>query len=93
MLMTVLEAHVSQEKRTILEKAYKTAIENVEPGIIQTFLLNGAADSNLWRIITLWRSRKDLDEMRKLGTPKGILIFREAGAEPKLTVFDVVAHA
>ena len=82
MVMTVLEAHVAPEKGAALEGAFNQAIKELEPGIVQTFLLHGSADPTLWRIATLWRSRQALSEMRASGvTPRGVLIFREAGAE------------
>jgi hypothetical protein len=43
----------------------------------------------VWRIETLWESRQALDAMRGTGTPRGVQIFRAAGAEPSLTVLDV----
>jgi hypothetical protein len=51
----------------------------------------GARDPDLMlRIETLWESREALSAMRGTGTPRGVLIFREAGAEPVLSVFDLV---
>jgi hypothetical protein len=48
-----------------------------------------AADSTRWRIETLWTSREVLTAMRQVGTPAGVLMFRAAGAEPTLSVYDV----
>ncbi|MBI4303504.1 MAG: hypothetical protein HY665_04110 [Chloroflexi bacterium] len=93
MLLTVLEATVTQESWPKLEKAYKEQIQHLEAGISQTFLLHDTRDTSVWRIATIWKSREALDEMRKLGTPKGVIMFREAGAEPKLNIFDIVAQA
>ena len=42
-------------------------------------------------VTVLASSRAALDAMRQTGTPAGVLMFRAAGAEPTLTVFDVVA--
>src|SRR5689334_9520968 len=94
MVITILEAHVAPEKWGALEQAYQTAIANLELGIKQTFLLHSATDSTLWRIATVWRSREALDEVRQSGqTPRGVLMFRAADAEPTLSIFDVAAHA
>ena len=42
-------------------------------------------------IQTWWTSREALTALRSTGTPPaGILMFRAAGAEPTLSVFDVV---
>jgi heme-degrading monooxygenase HmoA len=94
MVITILEARVSPEKSAALEQAYQTAIVNLDSGIKQTFLLHSATDSTLWRIVTVWRSREALEEVRQSGqTPRGVLMFRAAEAEPTLSIFDVAAHA
>ncbi len=93
MVMTVLEAHLAPDKWATLEKAYKEATQQLEPQIYQTFLVHGSISTAMWQIITVWRSRAELEQMRRQGTPKGVLIFRAAGAEPRLSVFDIVARA
>ncbi len=94
MVMTVLEAHVAPERWGDLEAAYREGIKALEPGLVQTFLVRGAADPTLCRILTLWESRAALDAMRATGeTPKGVLFFRAAGAEPTLSIFGVAQHA
>jgi hypothetical protein len=51
-------------------------------------------DPTRWRGISIWRSRSALEEYRRsVPTPKGILMFREVGAEPVLSIFDVVVAA
>ena len=94
MVITILEAHVAPGNVDRLEAAYQQGIEHLDAGITQTFLARGSSDSALWRIVTVWESRAALDEMRRSGvTPRGVLMFRAADAEPVLSVFDVVAHA
>ncbi len=94
MVITKLEAHVAPEKWQALEQAYKEAIAHLEPGIVETFLLHGLKEPAVWQIVTVWESRAALDEMRNSGqTPRGVLIFRAAGAEPTLSIFDVDSHA
>jgi len=94
MVMTILEANVAPEKAAILEEAYSRGIEKLDAGIAQTFLIHGSREPDLWRIVTVWESRAALDEMRRSGeTPRGVIMFHAAGAEPALTVFDVVAQA
>ena len=58
---------------------------------MQTLLVQGTADPGLWRVITIWRSRAALDEYRRsVETPGGVRILRSVGAEPRLTIFDVI---
>jgi quinol monooxygenase YgiN len=93
MVITILEAQVAAEKATLLEQAFNQGIQRLDAGIAQTFLLRSSKDPGLWRIVTVWQSRDALDAMRRTGdTPRGVLMFQAAGAEPTLSVFDVVAH-
>lgn len=94
MVITILEAHVDMEKAAILQDVYSKGVANLPSQMAQTFLIQSASDKTLWQIISVWKSREALDEMRNSGkTPAGILMFRAAGAEPKLTIFAVPAFA
>ncbi|HEX6384063.1 MAG TPA: hypothetical protein VF177_05280 [Anaerolineae bacterium] len=93
MVMTILEAHVASEKWAVLEQAYKAGTVSLPSVIVQTFLVQNSADPTMWRIITQWRSRAALEEYRlSVETPGGVLMFREAGAEPTLSIFDIRVH-
>ncbi len=94
MVITVLEAHVPSENWSTLEQTYQDAIKQLDAGIVRTLLLHNFTDPTLWRIETIWQTREALDAMRRSGeTPRGVLIFRAAGAEPILSIFDVTAQA
>jgi hypothetical protein len=91
MILTVLEATVAADRAKDLRVAYATATKGrLPPGLVRTDLLCATNDPSRWRIETLWASRAALDAMRDKGTPEGVLMFRAAGAEPALTIFDVV---
>ncbi len=94
MVLTVLEAQVAEDKWTVLEKVFAQETERgLDAGIVQTFLLHEARDRSVWRIATFWSSREALDAMRQSGeTPRGVLMFRAASAEPVLRIFDVAAE-
>ncbi len=92
MVLTVLEAHLVPDKWPAMEKAYKESTGKLPPPVLQSFLVHGTVDTTLWQIITVWRSRRELEEARRQGTPRGVLIFRSVGAEPKLSIFDIVAE-
>jgi len=93
MIVTMLEARVASDREADLEAAYGTKLtDELPPMILGTFLLHESG-GDLWRIVTVWRSREELDAYRaSVETPAGVLDFRAAGAEPSLTVFDVATH-
>lgn len=91
MLLTILEASILPGQEMPLQAAFDAAAKRQRPpGLARSELLRDSRDPTRWRIQTLWASRAALDAMRGAGTPEGVLIFRAAGAEPALSVFDVV---
>lgn len=95
MVLTMLDGHVPTERQSSLVEAYEQ-LGDLPPFITEAFLLQ-AADSDLWRMMTVVRSRQEMERAREAmqesgETPGGLRVFREVGAEPELTVFDVVAH-
>ena len=92
MVLTVLEAEVPPGQEGALQAAYETAAAQALPdGLVRSELLHDRRDTTRWRIQTWWSSREALEAMRKTGTPAGVLMFRAAGVEPVLSVFDVAS--
>ena len=92
MLMTVLEAQVEPDRAQALQSAYEAAAAGgLPPGLLRTELVRDLRHAGRWRIQTWWTDRQALDAMRSAGTPAGVLMFRAAGAEPELSVFEVLA--
>jgi quinol monooxygenase YgiN len=94
MVITILEAHVDADRWSAFAQDFKERTMELPPQMMQTFLLQDTADKTLWRIVSVWKSREALQEMRDSGdTPTGVIMFRNAGAEPKLSVFKVPVSA
>jgi heme-degrading monooxygenase HmoA len=94
MVVTILEAHVGIGDWVSLQNDFKNRIAKLPAQMIQTFLLQSVTDQTLWQIISVWKSREALDEMRNSReTPEGVVMFRNVGAEPKLSIFNVPASA
>lgn len=94
MVITILEAHLSEDHWSAFQNEFKTRIVHLPPQMSQTFLLQSSTDRTLWQIVTVWKSREALQEMRNSGeTPEGIVMFRNAGAEPRLSIFNVPVSA
>ncbi len=91
-VLSEVSAVVAPEREAGLVAAYRELVARPLPdGLLRTELLGGA--DGHWRIQTLWRDRAALDAMRAAPAgPAAPRLFREAGADPALAVFDVRAH-
>ena len=89
-IVTILEARVSEEKWDTLQNAYRAVkAKQLTLMPLQSFLLQMKEDPKLWRIVTVWESMEVLQKMKNSGeTPAGVLVFREAGVEPTLSIFE-----
>ena len=92
-VMTVLEGRVAPDRAAELRRVYDSA-GPLPSQMLQTVLAQSTADPDIWRVISLWRSREALEEYRRsISTPTGIMMFRSVGAEPAISVWDVAtAH-
>lgn len=94
MVITILEAHVEEKYWSDLQNDFGARTADLPPQMIRTYLLQDTNDPAFWRIVSVWQSQDALNQMRNSGeTPTGILIFRHAGAEPKLSIFNVPGFA
>lgn len=90
MVITILDGVVAKDKGGKFEQVYKESVKHLDKGIVETFLLHDIQNPDAWKIVTVWESKEALDVMRQSGeTPRGVQMFREVGAEPKLSLFEV----
>jgi hypothetical protein len=89
-ILTDVSAAVSADREGDLLRGYRELLAQPVPeGLVRTELLRGR--DGRWRIQTLWRDRAALDAMRSgPGLPAAPLLFHRVGADPVLTVFEVV---
>jgi quinol monooxygenase YgiN len=93
-IVTILEAHVAEDGWEELRVRFDELVRRLPPQLIATSLMQDARDRERWRLTTAWKSRDALQQYRDaVDTPEGVLLFRAAGAEPNLDVFEVVAQA
>lgn len=94
MVITILEAKLDRDRTGDLEHVYREGTASLPAGLVETFLVRSAQDERLYRIITVWSSQEVLEEMRaSVEKPKGIQMFEAAGADPELSIFEVVSHS
>lgn len=95
-MISILEGRVARENWPLLEQAYQRSSGQTPPGLEQSFLIHSVEDEEVWQIVTVWSemaSLKQIQQSKQAGiTPRGVLIFREAHAEPVHSVFEVVQH-
>lgn len=90
MVMSILEGDLPPDKAAKLEANFAVGAKDLEPGILQTFFIKNGTKC---RILTLWESKEAYTAMKSKGIPKGVLMFRYAGVEASLLVYDVVNSA
>lgn len=94
MVITILEAHVDADKWPDFQADFRQRTADLPPQMVRTYLLQDVKDPTLWQILSVWKSREALEEMRNSGeTPTGVLMFRSAGAEPRLSIYKVPVFA
>ena len=96
MMISMIKARVAQENWHLLEQAYGSSSGQTPPGLEQSFLIHDLEDDEEWQIITVWSGAASLQQIQNAKeagiTPRGVLMFREAHAEPTHSVFEVVQH-
>jgi heme-degrading monooxygenase HmoA len=91
-VLTVTSAVVPPASADSVVEAYRHATSTLPHMVLDTALVRGEGDE--WRIVTLWRSREQWNEYRQqVGTSAAVKIFRDAGAEPTVTAYEVVHRA
>ena len=94
MIVTQLEGKVSSDQWDTLQQTFYEAGQQLPSAIDRSYLIQDQAAQDMWRILTIWKSKQALQEYRaSINTPGGVLIFREAGAEPTLSISEVIEHA
>src|SRR5215207_4182138 len=80
-VLSITSATVSPEAEAAVTQAYRDVTSQLPHAVLHTVLVKG--DANDWQIITLWRSREQLEEYRRqVGTPAAVKIFQDAGGKP-----------
>ncbi len=94
LVMTVLEARVAPDRWAELVRLYQGGSIRLPAQMLQTMLVQAQSDPQVWRGISVWRSRAALEEYRRsVQTPGGIAMFRAVGAEPALSIWTIGASA
>jgi hypothetical protein len=85
-IVTAVEGVVPADRVSDLLDAFPAG--DLPPFILATTLAKEVG-SDRWRVVTIWRSRQELDKaIASVETPVAIAAFRAAGVEPELTIWE-----
>ena len=88
-VVTMVEGEVDPARVPDLLGAFPAeSADDLPEFILGTMLVRGS-DSDVWRVVTLWRSMADLEAyVQSVETPGAKAAFRAAGVEPSVTVWN-----
>ena len=93
MIMTSVEAHVAPEKHELLRQTFREQTLNPPRELKQVLLIQSSSDPTLWRTVGFWPNRVVFEGYRNSGeVAAAFKVFRSAGAEPTVHVFDVIEN-
>jgi hypothetical protein len=94
MLITILEGRVTSERWHKLSEIYGKGIKKLPMSLFQTFLIQDTHDSNIWRIISEWRSKEEYEHSSDSRDHDSscMEMFRSIGVEPTCRIFEVRGH-
>jgi antibiotic biosynthesis monooxygenase len=91
-VITMVSARIAPARIPEVTARFSAAVRAGMPERRQTTLLRGGGD--LWRIVTVWRSRADLDAyLASVEEPFAIGLFRMTGGSPEVEVFEVAGDS
>ena len=88
-IVTMVSAHIPPDRTSEVIDGFSSALRSGMPERRHTSLLRG--DGDLWRVVTTWRSRADLDAyLTRVERPFAIRLLEGAGGQPTVDVLEVV---
>jgi heme-degrading monooxygenase HmoA len=91
-VVTMVSARIAPDRVPELTAAFSAALRAGLPERRQTTLMRG--DRDQWQIVTLWRSREDLDHyLASVAEPFATGLFRRTGGTPDVAIFEVVVDS
>jgi hypothetical protein len=94
MILTILEGHITHEKWSTFEIAFRTEMKHFPTHLRETILIQDTTDKTLWRVISIWRSEQDYEQAMQNTDhdTNAVNIYHAVGIEPTRRVFKAVAH-
>ena len=90
MAAAVFEAELSEEQATDLARLMDEGRLSRPAGVVTALLLY---DGSIGRLVAVWESREVLKAyLAETAVPRGLELMRKVGAEPSLTIVDVLEH-
>lgn len=67
MILITMEAQVAPELEPRLIRAFNHAMNNHQPGVVQSLLTRDAQEPTIWRVLTIWESQEALEALYQSG--------------------------
>ena len=91
-VVTMVSATIAPERASDVTGPFSKAVRAGMPERRQTSLMRG--DGDRWLIVTVWRSRDDLDAyLASVDEPFALRLLRSAGGAPEVEVFELVVDS
>jgi hypothetical protein len=88
-VVTMVSAHIAPDREAEVVDGFAAAVRAGMPERRHTSLLRG--DGDLWRIVTFWRNRGDLDHyLAHAEHPFATTLFERAGGVPRVEILEHV---
>jgi heme-degrading monooxygenase HmoA len=89
MIVTMLAGAVPTSHEDELAASFRAATEHLPPFIVRSMLMRERG-TDRWHVLTVWESDAALAEYRRsVDVPEGVMMFRNVGTEPALTILDL----
>ena len=91
MAAAIFEAELSPEQAADLARLMDEGRPTRPAGVVTATLLY---DGSQGRLVAMWQSRAVLEAyLAETAVPRGLELMRKVGAEPSMTIVDVLEHA
>jgi hypothetical protein len=91
-VVTMVSARIAPDRVPMVTGPFSAAVRAGMPERRQTWLLRGEGD--VWRIVTIWRSREDLDAyLASVDEPFAIRLMRSAGGTPEVEILEIAVDS
>ena len=89
-VVTIVEGKIPFSKTKEFEDAYASVKGPFPSGWVESRLIKNSSDPEIYRIETVWESRKVLEKYRtSTTTPVAVALFQKVGINPIVNIYEI----